>query len=302
MDPIRTTTVFDFDFPFVVFTAAGPRAHGTLAQRVERRRKDPSFHKQRRQQHRERAHGVSWVDIPTHLFHLPTVRTPYDSTRPWPSKLRNKYDAPTEREALLLRPMLARAALNGGASHLTATRLDMIGGLTELAADLTLTTPIVMKRATCPFCEAQTEDSLQHFIWDCKSDRHLTATGKVINAEETVKRMRQRFQSGMMAAMLGTGCPLLTGKRHTGDGEEGTGKAARSAQPLERKARERKEATVVTYDVIRSIAKAKIRAKLQHQPAHLWFQGKERAVEESQRTVPDVELKGYELCTLARYV
>ena len=188
--------------------------------------------------------------------------------------------------------MLARAALNGGASHLTATRLDMIGGLTELAADLTLTTPIVMKRATCPFCEAQTEDSLQHFIWDCKSDRHLTATGKVINAEETVKRMRQRFQSGMMAAMLGTGCPLLTGKRHTGDGEEGTGKAARSAQPLERKARERKEATVVTYDVIRSIAKAKIRAKLQHQPAHLWFQGKERAVEADRARLRQAKARG----------
>ncbi len=56
-------------------------------------------------------------------------------------------------------------------------------------------------------------------------------------------------------------------------------KAARSAQPPERKARERKEATMVSYEVIRSIAKAKIRAKLQHQTAHLWFQGKERAVE-----------------------
>ena len=35
----------------------------------------------------------------------------------------------------------------------------------------------------------------------------------------------------------------------------------------------------MSYDVIRSIAKAKTRAKLQHQTAYLWFQGKERALE-----------------------
>jgi hypothetical protein len=209
MDPIRTTVVFDLDFPFVAVTSAGQRAYGTLAQRVERRRRDPSFHKQRRQQHRERVHGVSWVDTPTHLFHLPTGRTPYDSTRPWPSKLRNKYDSPAEREALLQLPVLARAAINGGASHLTATRLDMIGGLTELATDVTPTTPAVMQRATCPFCVAQPEDSLQHLIWDCKSDRHTVATDKIIDAKRTVERMRQRFRSSMVAAMLGTGCPLL---------------------------------------------------------------------------------------------
>ncbi len=279
MDPVRTTAVFIGDFPFVLVTKDGARAQGTLAQMVSRRRRDPSFHMQRRQQRRERAHGVSWVDIPTDLFHLPTIRTPFDSAKPWPSKLRSKYDAPAEREALLLRPMLARAAINGGGSHLTATRLDMTGGTIELATDVTTTTPAVMQRAICPFCVAQTEDSLQHLVWDCKSDRHLTATGKVLSAEETAKRTRQRFQSGMVAAMLGTGCPLLTGRQRPRDVKKGTVKSARSAQPLERKTRERKEATVVSYDVIRSIATAKIRAKLQHQPAHLWFQGKERAVE-----------------------
>ena len=84
--------------------------------------------------------------------------------------------------------MLARAAIkgHGGASHLTATRLDLIGGLTELATDVTTTTPAMMQRATCPFCVAQAEDSLQHLVWDCKSDRHLTAIDKVINAKETV--------------------------------------------------------------------------------------------------------------------
>ena len=175
--------------------------------------------------------------------------------------------------------MLARAAINGGASHLTATRLELIGGLTELATDVTTTTPAMMQRATCPFCVAQAEDSLQHLVWDCKSDRHLTATDKVINAEETVKRMRQRFQAGMMAAMLGTGCPLLTSRQRPRDAKDGPVKAARAAQPPERATRERKEATVVSYDVIRAIAKAKTRAKLQHQTAYLWFQGKERALE-----------------------
>ena len=175
--------------------------------------------------------------------------------------------------------MLARAAINGGASHLTATRLDLIGGLTELATDVTLTTPAMMQRAVCPFCMAQAEDSLQHLIWDCKSDRHTVATCKIIDAERTVKRIRQRFQSGMMLAMLGTGCPLLTEKQQQRDVKERTVKAARSAPRAERAVRERKEATVVSYDAIRSIAKAKIRAKLQHQTAHLWFQGKGRAVE-----------------------
>jgi hypothetical protein len=230
MDPIRTTAIFFGDFPFVVVTEEGARAQGTLAQMISRRRRDPSFHMQRRQQRRARVHGVSWVDVPTQLFHLPAIRSPYDSGKPWPSKLRNKYDAPAEREALLQIPMLARAAINGGASHLTATRLDLIGGLTELATDVTTTTPAMMQRATCPFCVAPAEDSLQHLVWDCKSDRHLTATDKVINAEETVKRIRQRFQSGMMAAMLGTGCPLLTGRQQPRDAAEGSVKAARSAQ------------------------------------------------------------------------
>ena len=151
MDPIRTTVVFDFDFPFVLSTEEGKRAHGTLAQRVGRRRRDPSFHMNRRQQHRERVHGVSWVDIPTSLFYLPTTNTPDDSTKPWPSKLRSKYDVPEDREALLKIPMLARAAINGGASHLTATRLDMLGGLTELATSAALNTPASRQRATCPF-------------------------------------------------------------------------------------------------------------------------------------------------------
>jgi hypothetical protein len=195
MDPVRTTAVFIGDFPFVVVTKDGARAQGTLAQMVSRRRRDPSFHTQRRQQRRERAHGVSWVNVPTQLFHLPTIRSPYDSTKPWPSRLRNKYDAPAEREALLQCPMLARAAINGGASHLTATRLDLIGGLTELATDVTPTTPAVMQRAVCPFCMAQAEDSLQHLIWDCKSDRHTVATSKIIDAEATVERIRQRFRS-----------------------------------------------------------------------------------------------------------
>ena len=127
MDPVRTTAVFIGDFPFVVVTKDGARAQGTLAQMVRRRRRDPSFHVQRRQQRRERVHGVSWVHAPTHLFHLPTIRTPFDSDKTWPSKLRNKYDSPAERETLLQLPVLARAAINGGASHLTATRLDMIG-------------------------------------------------------------------------------------------------------------------------------------------------------------------------------
>ena len=279
MDPVRTTAVFFGDFPFVVVTKDGARAQGTLAQMVRRRRRDPSFHTQRRQQRRERAHGVSWVNVPTQLFHLPTIRSPYDSTKPWPSRLRNKYDAPAEREALLQLPMLARAAINGGASHLTATRLDMIGGLTELATDVTPTTPAVMQRATCPFCVAQPEDSLQHLIWDCKSDRHTVATDKIIDAKRTVERMRQRFRSSMVAAMLGTGCPLLTSRQRVRDAKDGPVKAARAAQLPERTTRERKEATVVSYDVIRSIATAKTRAKLQHQTAYLWFQGKERALE-----------------------
>ncbi len=142
-------------FPFVVVTEDGARAQGTLAHMVSRRRRDPSFHMQRRQQRRARANKVSWVDIPTHLFHLPTIRTPFDSGKPWPSKLRGKYVAPTEREVLLQSPMLARAAIKGGASHLTATRLDLIGGLTELATDVTPTTPAVIQRSTCLFCVHQ---------------------------------------------------------------------------------------------------------------------------------------------------
>ncbi len=124
----------------------------------------------------------------------------------------------------------------------------------ELATDVTTTTPAVMQRSTCPFCVAQVEDSLQHLIWDCKSDRHTVATGTIIDAERTVERIRHRFQSGMMAAMLGTGCPLLTEKQQQGGGKKGPVKAARSAQRPERMARERKEATVVSYDAIRSIA------------------------------------------------
>jgi hypothetical protein len=81
MDPVRTTAVFIGDFPFVVVTKDGARAQGTLAQMVRRRRRDPSFHVQRRQQRRERVHGVSWVHAPTHLFHLPTIRTPFDSDK-----------------------------------------------------------------------------------------------------------------------------------------------------------------------------------------------------------------------------
>ncbi len=59
MDPVRTTAVFIGDFPFVLVTKDGARAQGTLAQMVSRRRRDPSFHTQRRQRRRERAHGVS---------------------------------------------------------------------------------------------------------------------------------------------------------------------------------------------------------------------------------------------------
>ena len=280
MDPIRTTVVFDFDFPFVLSTEEGKRAHGTLAQRVGRRRRDPSFHMNRRQQHRERVHGVSWVDIPTSLFYLPTTNTPYDSTKPWPSKLRNKYDVPEDREALLKIPMLARAAINGGASHLTATRLDMLGGLTELATAATLNAPASRQRATCPFCVEKLEDSLQHLVWECRFNRHTTITDRTFNAEVVAERIRQRFRSSMMAAMLDTGCPLTqTVLQPKVGGKDGQVKAAHSGQPEDRKARERKVATVVRYDTIRSIAKAKIRAKLQHQPALLWFQGKERAVE-----------------------
>ncbi len=43
MDPIRTTTIFFGDFPFVVVTDEGVRAQGTLAQMASRRRRDPSF-------------------------------------------------------------------------------------------------------------------------------------------------------------------------------------------------------------------------------------------------------------------
>ena len=280
MDPIRTTAVFDFDFPFVLATEDGKRAHGTLAQRVGRRRREPSFHINRRQKRRERVHGVSWVNIPTSLFYLPTTNTPYDSTKPWPSRLRNKYDESAAREELLQSPMLARAAINGGASHLTATRLDMLGGLTELATAAAPTAPAQRQRATCPFCVKQPDDSLQHLVWECQFDRHGTATARTFNAEEVAKRIRQRFRSGMMMAMLDTGCPLTqTVMQPTVDGKDGKVKAAHSGQSEERQTRDRKEATVVKYETIRAIAKAKIRAKLQHQPALLWFQGKERAVE-----------------------
>ena len=64
MDPIGSTAVFHRDFPFVLVTNAGQRVYGTLAQWVGRRRRDPSFHMLRRQTHRERVHGVSWVDVP----------------------------------------------------------------------------------------------------------------------------------------------------------------------------------------------------------------------------------------------
>ena len=124
------------------------------------------------------------MDIPTSLFYLSTKDTPYDSTKPWPSKLRNKYDAPADREALLQSPMLARAAVNGGASHLTATRLDVLGGLTELATAAALTTPASRQRSTCPFCVEQPDDSLQHLIWECQFDRHATATDRTFNSEE----------------------------------------------------------------------------------------------------------------------
>jgi hypothetical protein len=280
MDPIHTTAVHTFDFPFVLVTEAGKRAQGTLAQMVGRRRRDPSFHMQRQQTHRERPHGVSWVDLPTSLFYLPTTYTPYNSKKAWPSKLRSKYDVATDREALLQNTMLARAAINGGDSHLTAMRLDMLGGLTELATGMTSIAPDKRQRAACPFCEAKPEDSLQHLTWNCKSDGHATATNGAIDAEKVVERIRERFRSGMIAAMLDTGCPLtLAATKREADAKEGKVKAARTNRTTAREERERKEATMVSYNVIRAIAKAKVRAKLQHQPAHLWFQGKERAVE-----------------------
>ena len=280
MDPIRTTVVFDFDFPFVLVTEDGRRAHGTLTQRVGRRRRDPSFHMNRRQKHRERVHGVSWVDIPTNLFYLPTTNTPYDSTKPWPSKLRNKFDAVSDREALLTSPLLARAAIHGGASHLTATRLDMLGGLTVLATAEVLSTATPQQRSTCPFCVKQSDDSLQHLIWECPFDRPETATERILSAQKVATQIRRRFQSSMVAVMLGTGCPLTrTMKQPKVDGPSGQVKAAPTCQLEDRTAWERKVATVVRYDTIRATATAKIRAKLQHQPALLWFQEKERAVE-----------------------